>query len=67
MSKKSGFSIAFYIIGTIILITLSVFIVINFKNDARILDNLSKKEAVSSTYFDHGEDADKTLLQQFCT
>ncbi len=67
MSKKSGFRIAFYIIGTIILITLSVFIVINFKNDARILDNLSKKEVKSSAYLDYEEDVNKTLLKQFCT
>ena len=45
MKKKSGFSIAFYILGTIILITMCVFIVINFKNDSRIFDNLSKEEA----------------------
>ena len=53
MRKKSAFSIAFYILGTIILITISVFIVINFKNDARILDNISKKEAGSSACLDY--------------
>lgn len=62
MRKKSGIGIAFYILGTIILITMCVFIVINFKNDSRIFDNLSKEEAENTAYLNFISDRDTTLL-----
>lgn len=36
MTKKSRFSVAFYLAGTAILITMSIFVVTNFKRDARV-------------------------------
>lgn len=64
MNKKSGFSIVFYIIGTIILITMSVFIVINFKNDARIFNNSPKEATESTAYLNSDADRGTILLCQ---
>jgi len=64
VKKKSGFSIAFYILGTIILITMSIFIVINFKNDARIINNSPKEEVESTAYLNFSGDKGTTLLCQ---
>jgi len=62
VNKKSDFSIVFYIIGTIILITMSVFIVINFRNDARIFDNSPKEATESTAYLNSDTNRDTTPL-----